>query len=94
MKNQGGWGVLITRVDSFYVDENWYAYQDTLLQLHLWKNGYYTKTYGRAGINVNVYGNDGGMQMRNRIKDSENTVKYVQKEYPAVKLVKAKNTLG
>jgi len=94
MKNQGGWGVLITRVDSFYVDENWYAYQDTLLQLHLWKNGYYTKTYGRAGINVNVYSNAGGMQMRDRRKDSEDTVKYVQKEYPEVKLVEAKNSLG
>ena len=32
--------------------------------------------------------------MRDRRKDSEDTVRYVQKEYPEVKLIEAKNSLG
>jgi len=94
MKNQGAWGVLVTRVESFFVDPNWFAYQDTLLQLHLWDCGYYTKTYGLAGINVDVYKNDGGMQTRDRKKDSNDTVNYAKKKYPSIRLVESKNTLG
>lgn len=94
VKNQLAWGCYLTRVTPNYYRSEISNYSDTAAQLYFWRDGYYTLTYGLAGINVAVYGNKGGCQSRDRRKDADNAVAYLQQEFPEVCIKKANNSVG
>lgn len=93
-KNQGAWGCVISRINPEHYSEYVSAYEDTYACLNLWKDGKYTYTYGLAGINVEVYTNDGGMQCFDRKQESINAIEFIKTKFPDVSFVDANNTLG
>lgn len=93
-KNQGPWGTMIYRTQLNHLKPEYYTHDDMIIHLQAWAFGYYTLTYGLAGVSVDVYTNNGGMQSRNRRDDTEATVIALKEKYPEVKFVEAKNTLG
>lgn len=93
-RNQGAWGCYVTRVTPDYYRAEIPNYSDTAAQLFFWRDGYYTLTYGLAGINVDVYSNAGGCQSRDRYQDAFNAVSELQREFPKVHLRPARNSVG
>jgi hypothetical protein len=93
-KNQNGWGCYLVRTKAFHMEQEWLSHSDTLQHLDIWDKGHYTKTYGLAGINVEVYSNEGGYQCRDRKKDTMMTAEHIKKKYPLSKFVEIDNGLG
>jgi len=93
-KNQNGWGCYLIRTKAFHMEQQWMSHTDTLQHMDIWDKGHYTKTYGLAGINVEVYSNDGGYQCRDRKQDTKDTAEYIKKKYPLSKYVEVDNGLG
>lgn len=93
-KNQGAWGCYITRVTPEYYRSEISNYSDTAAQLYLWRDGYFTLTYGLAGINVDVYSNAGGCQSRDRLQDAKNAIEEINKDFPGVFMKPASNSVG
>tara|TARA_R110002012_G_scaffold77863_2_gene198549 strand:- start:3672 stop:4439 length:768 start_codon:yes stop_codon:yes gene_type:complete len=93
-KNQGGWGNFLIRTKCYAMEQGWKTHSDTMQHIKVWEQGYYTKTYGLAGINAEVYTNEGGYQMLNRKHLTEETLKYLKKDYPLMEWQESNNTLG
>lgn len=93
-KNQGAWGTMLVRTEENKIVPEILHYDDTAIQLYLWKNGFYTLTYGLAGVNVEVYTNDGGYQVRDRRQDAEKSIEFLKNDFPEVFMKSATHTLG
>lgn len=94
IKNQLAWGCYITRVTPEYYRSEISNYSDTAAQLFFWRDGFYTLTYGKAGINVDVYSNTGGCQSRDRKIDAINAINELKKDFPNVCMKEANNSVG
>ncbi len=93
-KNQGAWGTMLVRTSANHIQPEILHYDDTAIQLYLWRDGFHTLTYGLAGVNVDVYTNNGGYQVRDRKRDAEESIEFLKRDFPKVFMKSATHTLG
>ncbi|MBW6490992.1 MAG: hypothetical protein K0B15_07325 [Lentimicrobium sp.] len=93
-KNQGAWGTMLVRTNQNKICPEITHYDDTAIQLYLWREGFHALTYGLAGVNVEVYTNKGGYQIRDRKKDAEDAIEFLKRDFPKVFMKSATHTLG
>lgn len=79
-----GW--IIRTETLFKINENVKHNDDVYLYLHTLKAGLHTLLYGRIGVQFKDGTNKGGFQTLDRSKLTEETLAYMLKDFPALKL--------
>lgn len=78
-------GICMVRLDAIpKISNDLKMFDDTIVSMYMWKNGYFTLNYGLSGLKVVQNANKGGFQTQDRRALAIQAIELLKKDFPLV----------